>query len=102
MVAVYPITPQTSLVEQSPKLIADGRMDADIVDAEASIRCCRCCRAARSPADAHLPATCGPGLGFMFEPYFRTSGMRLPMVMTIVTRDGITHTSRCGVATRTR
>ena len=34
MVAVYPITPQTSLVEKLAKLIADGGMDADIVDAE--------------------------------------------------------------------
>ena len=32
----------------------------------------------------------------MFEPYFRTSGMRLPMVMTIVTRDGITPQSVWG------
>ena len=34
MVAVYPITPQSSLVEHVAKLIADGKMDADIVDAE--------------------------------------------------------------------
>ena len=34
MVSVYPITPQSSLVEHLAKLIADGRMDADIVDAE--------------------------------------------------------------------
>jgi pyruvate ferredoxin oxidoreductase alpha subunit/phenylglyoxylate dehydrogenase alpha subunit len=34
-------------------------------------------------------ATCGPGLAFMFEPYFRTPGMRMPIVMSIVTRDGI-------------
>ena len=33
MVAVYPITPQTSLVEKLASLIAEGRMDADIVDA---------------------------------------------------------------------
>ena len=32
----------------------------------------------------------------MFEPYFRTSGMRLPIVMSIVTRDGITPQSVWG------
>ncbi len=32
-------------------------------------------------------ATCGPGVAFMFEPYVRTPGLRLPMVATLVTRD---------------
>jgi phenylglyoxylate dehydrogenase alpha subunit len=32
----------------------------------------------------------------MFEPYFRTPGMRMPMVMSIVTRDGITPQSVWG------
>ena len=32
-------------------------------------------------------ATCGPGLAFMFEPYIRAPGMRLPMVCALVTRD---------------
>ena len=31
MVSVYPITPQSSLVEHVAKLVADGRLDADIV-----------------------------------------------------------------------
>jgi len=35
-------------------------------------------------------ASCGQGLAFMFEPYFRTPQLRLPIVMSIVTRDGIT------------
>jgi len=35
-------------------------------------------------------ASCGQGLAFMFEPYFRTPPLRLPIVMSIVTRDGIT------------
>ena len=34
-------------------------------------------------------ASCGQGLAFMFEPYFRTPPLRLPIVMSIVTRDGI-------------
>ena len=34
MVAVYPITPQSSLVEYLAKFVADGTLDAEIVDAE--------------------------------------------------------------------
>jgi phenylglyoxylate dehydrogenase alpha subunit len=41
-------------------------------------------------------ATCGPGLAFMFEPYLRQPGLRLPMVMSIVTRDTLTPQSVWG------
>jgi pyruvate ferredoxin oxidoreductase alpha subunit/phenylglyoxylate dehydrogenase alpha subunit len=34
-------------------------------------------------------ATCGQGLAFMFEPYFRTPNLRLPIVMAM-SPDGIT------------
>ena len=39
----------------------------------------------------HLPRPAAPASQLLFEPHFCTSGMRLPLVMTIVTRDGITH-----------
>ena len=96
MVAVYPITPQTSLVEKLAKLIADGGMDADIVDAEGEHSVLSVLQGSALAGGRTYTATCGPGLAFMFEPYFRTSGMRLPMVMTIVTRDGITPQSVWG------
>ena len=96
MVAVYPITPQSSLVEHLAKLIADGRMDADIVDAEGEHSVLSILQGAALAGARTYTATCGPGLAFMFEPFFRTPGMRLPLVMTIVTRDGITPQSVWG------
>ena len=90
MVAVYPITPQSSLVEHLASLIADGHMDADIVDAEGEHSVLSVLQGGALAGARTYTATCGPGLAFMFEPYFRTSGMRLPIVMSIVTRDGIT------------
>jgi phenylglyoxylate dehydrogenase alpha subunit len=96
MVAVYPITPQSSLVEHVAKLIADGRMDADIVDAEGEHSVLSVLQGGALAGARTYTATCGPGLAFMFEPYFRTSGMRLPIVMSIVTRDGITPQSVWG------
>lgn len=96
MVAVYPITPQSSLVEHIAKLIADGHLDADIVDAEGEHSVLSVLQGATLAGARTYTATCGPGLAFMFEPYFRTSGMRLPMVMSIVTRDGITPQSVWG------
>ena len=96
MVAVYPITPQSSLVEYLAKFIADGRLDAEIVDVEGehsvlSVLQGGCLAGART-----YTASCGPGLAFMFEPYLRTPGMRLPLVMTIVTRDTLTPQSVWG------
>ncbi len=87
MVAVYPITPQTSLVESLAQFAADGTLDAEMVEAEgehsvASVLQGACLAGART-----YTATSGPGLAFMFEPYLRAPGMRLPMVMSIVTRD---------------
>ncbi|MBL8477751.1 MAG: hypothetical protein JNK59_00445, partial [Sterolibacteriaceae bacterium] len=96
MVAVYPITPQSSLVEHVAKLIADGTMDADIVDAEGEHSVLSVLQGGALAGARTYTATCGPGLAFMFEPYFRTSGMRLPIVMSIVTRDGITPQSVWG------
>ncbi|MBK7815863.1 MAG: phenylglyoxylate dehydrogenase [Rhodocyclaceae bacterium] len=96
MVSVYPITPQSSLVEHVAKLVADGRLDADIVDAEGEHSVLSVLQGASLAGGRTYTATCGPGLAFMFEPYFRTSGMRLPIVMTIVTRDGITPQSVWG------
>jgi phenylglyoxylate dehydrogenase alpha subunit len=96
MVAVYPITPQSSLVEHLAKLVADGKMDADLVDAEGEHSVLSVLQGACLAGGRTYTATCGPGLAFMFEPYFRTAGMRLPMVMTIVTRDGITPQSVWG------
>ncbi|NMG44255.1 phenylglyoxylate dehydrogenase [Aromatoleum toluvorans] len=96
MVSVYPITPQSSLVEHLAKLIADGRMDADIVDAEGEHSVLSVLQGGALAGARTYTATCGPGLAFMFEPYFRTPGMRLPIVLTIVTRDGITPQSVWG------
>jgi phenylglyoxylate dehydrogenase alpha subunit len=96
MVSVYPITPQSSLVEHLAKLIADGRMDAELVDAEGEHSVLSVLQGAALAGGRTFTATCGPGLAFMFEPYFRTPGMRLPMVMALVTRDGITPQSVWG------
>jgi len=96
MVSVYPITPQSSLVEHVARLIADGRMDAEIVDAEGEHSVLSVLQGAALAGGRTFTATCGPGLAFMFEPYVRTPGMRLPIVMCLTTRDGITPQSVWG------
>ncbi len=96
MVAVYPITPQSSLVEYLAKFIADGRLGADLVDVEGEHSVLSVLQGACLAGARTYTATCGQGLAFMFEPYMRTPGLRLPMVMTIVTRDTLTPQSVWG------
>ncbi len=87
MVAVYPITPQTSLVEALAQFAADGMLDADMVEAEGEHSVLSVLQGACLAGARTYTATSGPGLAFMFEPYLRAPGLRLPMVMSLVTRD---------------
>ena len=90
MVAVYPITPQSSLVEYLAKFIADGTLSAELVDAEGEHSVLSVLQGAALAGARTYTATSGPGLAFMFEPYLRAPGLRLPLVMSIVTRDTLT------------
>jgi pyruvate ferredoxin oxidoreductase alpha subunit/phenylglyoxylate dehydrogenase alpha subunit len=96
MVAVYPITPQSSLVEYLASLVADGELAAEIVDAEGEHSVLSVLQGAALAGARTYTATCGPGLAFMFEPYLRQPGLRLPMVLSIVTRDTLTPQSVWG------
>jgi len=89
MVAVYPITPQSSLAEHISQFVADGIIKADLVDVEGEHSVLSVLQGACLAGARTFTASCGQGLAFMFEPYFRTPPLRLPMVMSIVTRDGI-------------
>jgi pyruvate ferredoxin oxidoreductase alpha subunit/phenylglyoxylate dehydrogenase alpha subunit len=90
VVAVYPITPQSSLAEYVSQFVADGIIQADLMDVEGEHSVLSVLQGACLAGARTFTASCGQGLAFMFEPYFRTPPLRLPMVMSIVTRDGIT------------
>ena len=90
MVAVYPITPQSSLAERLTEFIADGKLCADLMDVEGEHSVLSVLQGAALAGGRTFTATCGQGLAFMFEPYYRTPNLRLPIVMAIVNRDGIT------------
>jgi pyruvate ferredoxin oxidoreductase alpha subunit/phenylglyoxylate dehydrogenase alpha subunit len=90
IVAVYPITPQSSLVEQIAKLIADGTLDCELMNVEGEHSVLSALQGACLAGARTYTATSGPGLAFMFEPYIRTPGLRLPMVASLVTRDTLT------------
>src|SRR4030065_938575 len=89
MVAAYPITPQTPLVEYLSQFVADGLLDADLVEVEGEHSALSVLQGASLAGGRVFTGTSGQGLAFMFEPYIRSAPLRLPIVMVIATRDGI-------------
>lgn len=90
MAAVYPITPQSGVAETVAQFIADGDLKADLMDVEGEHTVLSVLQGASLAGARTFTASCGQGLAFMFEPYFRSPNLRLPIVMCIVCRDGIT------------
>jgi phenylglyoxylate dehydrogenase alpha subunit len=90
MTAVYPITPQSGLAETVASFIADGKLKADLMDVEGEHTVLSVLQGAALAGARTFTASCGQGLAFMFEPYWRCPNLRLPIVMCIVCRDGIT------------
>ena len=96
VLSAYPITPQTSLVEHLSTFIADGILDADMVEAESEHSVLSVLHGACLAGARVFTGTSGQGLGFMYEPYIRTSTLRLPIVMVIVNREIISPTTVWG------
>jgi pyruvate ferredoxin oxidoreductase alpha subunit len=87
VVAAYPISPQTHIVEGLARLIAQdavGRCRYLNVDSEFSALSA-CIGAAAVGARAYT-ATASQGLLFMAEALFNASGLGLPIVMTVANR----------------
>ncbi|ETA79503.1 hypothetical protein [Youngiibacter fragilis] len=96
VVAAYPITPQTPLVQHFSQYVADGVMDSTIVEPESEHSAMSVLTGASLAGARTFTATSSQGLALMYEPYFRVSTMRLPIVMNIVNREMISPQSVWG------
>ena len=86
VIAAYPITPQTHIVEHLSELVADGELDAEYICVESEHSAMSAC-VGSSAAGAHsFTATASQGLALMHEILFIASSMRLPIVMTVANR----------------
>ena len=86
VVAAYPITPQTHIVEDISQLIADGDLDAEYVKVESEHTAMSVCVGASASGARTYTATTSQGLALMHEVLFNAAGMRLPIVMTVANR----------------
>jgi pyruvate ferredoxin oxidoreductase alpha subunit/phenylglyoxylate dehydrogenase alpha subunit len=87
LIAAYPITPQSSVVEHLALLIAEGKLDSRIVHVESEHSAMSVLSGASLAGGRTFTATSSQGLALMYEPYFRVSTLRLPVIMPIACRE---------------
>jgi pyruvate ferredoxin oxidoreductase alpha subunit len=86
VIAAYPITPQTHIVETLASMVADCELDCDYITVESEFSALSACLGASAAGSRTYSATTSQGLALMFEVCFNVAGMRLPIVMTIANR----------------
>ena len=86
VVAAYPITPQTTVVEKISEFIANGELDAEMIHVESEHSALSATIAASAAGARAFTATASQGLELMHEILHIASGLRLPVVMSIATR----------------
>lgn len=86
VIAAYPITPQTSVIEKIAEFIAKGEMSAEFIQVESEHSAMSACIGASATGTRTFTATSSQGLLFMHEMLHWASGSRLPIVMAEVNR----------------
>jgi pyruvate ferredoxin oxidoreductase alpha subunit len=86
VVAAYPITPQTFIIEKFSEYVADGLVNTEYINVESEHAAMSACVGACAAGGRAQTATSGPGLALMYEMLWVASGMRLPVVMHLCSR----------------
>jgi 2-oxoisovalerate ferredoxin oxidoreductase alpha subunit len=86
VIAAYPITPQTTIVEILSEIVADGHLDADFVKVESEHSALAACIGAQAVGARTFTATSAQGLALMHEMIHWAARGRLPIVMANVNR----------------
>lgn len=86
VMAAYPITPQTTIVETYDKFVADGRVHTEYVPVESEHSALSACIGASAAGARVATATSSQGLAYMWEELHIAAGMRCPIVMANANR----------------
>jgi len=85
-VFAYPITPQTTIVEQFAAFVANGKTDAVYVTVESEHSALSAAIGSSAAGARTLTATSSQGLAYMWEELHIASGLRMPVVMANANR----------------
>ena len=86
VLAAYPITPQTAIVQTFSQYVADGRVDTEFIPVESEHAAMSACVGAASAGGRVMTATAANGLALMLEIVYIAASGRLPIVMPVVNR----------------
>jgi len=84
--AAYPITPQTPIIQSFARLVADKKVETKFILVESEHSAMSLTVGAAAAGGRAMIATSSQGLALMSEILPIASGMRLPIVMNLVTR----------------
>jgi pyruvate ferredoxin oxidoreductase alpha subunit len=86
VVAAYPITPQTIIVEKYSEYVANGEVSTEYVCTESEHSAMAACIASSACGARTFTASASAGLALMHEMLFVASGSRTPIVMAVANR----------------
>ena len=86
VVAAYPITPQTIIVEKYSEYVANGEVHTEFVCTESEHSAMTACIAAAATGARTFTASASAGLALMHEMLTVASGSRVPVVMAVANR----------------
>jgi pyruvate ferredoxin oxidoreductase alpha subunit len=86
VVPVYPITPQTPIIQGFAKFVADGRVHAELVDVESEHSAMSAAIGSALAGARTITATSSQGLALMAEVVYIAASMRAPIVMALGNR----------------
>ncbi|MGW8222231.1 MAG: transketolase C-terminal domain-containing protein [Syntrophobacteria bacterium] len=86
VIAAYPITPQTHIVEHLSELVADGHLDAEFIPVESEHSAMSTCCGSSAAGARTYTATSSQGQALMLEICYIAAALRLPIVMSVANR----------------
>jgi pyruvate ferredoxin oxidoreductase alpha subunit len=86
VVAAYPITPQTIIVERFSEFVANGEVDTEFICVESEHSAMSACVGASLTGARVFTATASQGLALMHEVLYAASGLRCPIIMAVANR----------------
>ncbi len=86
VVAAYPITPQTIIVEKYSEFVANGEVHTEFIPVESEHSALSAVVGAAAAGARAFTATASQGLALMWEILYIASSLRLPIVLAVVNR----------------
>lgn len=86
VLAAYPITPQTIIVERFSDYVANGEVDTQFICVESEHSALSACVGSSLVGSRVFTATSSQGLALMHEVLYLASGLRTPIVMAVANR----------------